>query len=137
MTTASWLWPATGFILVVGVSGVTTKLALRHVVWPEIVTWTAVMYAVLSLGLLITGRGQLRGGIGGVFSAITGACAASGLLLTVLALSRAKASTVVPYMASYPLVTILLSTLVLSERLSAGKAVGAALVVAGLILLGR
>ena len=132
-----WLVPATGFILSTGLSGIMTKLALRHVPWTAIVTWTTLMYGGVSLGLLAMGRIELPGGVGGLFSAVTGVCAASGLLLTVLTLRETKASTAVPYMAAYPLVTILLSVLVLSERLTVGKTAGAGLVVLGLVLLAR
>jgi uncharacterized membrane protein len=135
--TRFWLIPATGFVIATGLSGVTTKLALKHVPWTGIVMWTTIVYGAVSLALLATGRGELSGGLGGVFCVITGTCAALGLLLTVVTLREARVSTAVPYMAAYPLVTILLSALVLSERLSAGKILGAALVVGGLVLLAR
>jgi uncharacterized membrane protein len=137
MDTRSWLVPATAFILVTGLSGVSTKLALRHVPWNTIATSTAVTYAAIGLGLLATGRAELRGGVGGFFAVLTGVCAASGFLLTVMTLRLAKASTAVPYMAAYPLVTIALSALVLSEQLSAVKTIGAVLVVLGIVLLAR
>jgi transporter family protein len=132
-----WLLPACGFILATGVFGVTAKLALRHVSWTELVIWTTMVYGVISAVLLATGKAGIHGGRGGLYSLTTGVCASSGLLFAFLALDRAKASTAVPFMSAYPIVTVLLSILVLSERITLAQGAGIGLVLLGVILLSR
>jgi bacterial/archaeal transporter family protein len=59
-----------------------------------------------------------------------------GLVTFYLALDRGKASLVAPVIGVYPAVVALLSVAFLSDRLSALQAVGVALAVAGVVLVG-
>jgi uncharacterized membrane protein len=68
-------------------------------------------------------------------AAVSGGLAASGLILFFIVVKEANVSRAVPFMASYPVVTIILAFLVLSERLTLVQAAGAGLVVAGLVVL--
>jgi len=130
-----WLIPATAYIVVVGVLGVTTKLALRHVRWPDIILWTMLVYVVASVAIIWSGSGRLQGGIGGLFALATGACAVSGLVFTALALRHTRTNVAVPFMSAYPLVTVGLSALVLAERVTFVQSAGILLVLLGLALL--
>lgn len=58
-----------------------------------------------------------------------------GLTVYFYALQRGQASVVVPLTSTYPLVTVVLSVLVLGERVTATNALGAAFIVAGVMLL--
>lgn len=58
-----------------------------------------------------------------------------GLLMYFHALRGGQASVVVPISGSYPLVTTLLAIIFLQEAVTPGRLLGAALVVAGVILL--
>lgn len=58
-----------------------------------------------------------------------------GLTVYLYALRSGQASVVVPLTSTYPLVTVVLSVLVLGEPVTASKALGAALIVAGVMLL--
>jgi transporter family protein len=58
-----------------------------------------------------------------------------GLTVYLYALRSGQASVVVPLTSTYPLVTVVLSVLVLGEPVTATKALGAALIVAGVMLL--
>jgi uncharacterized membrane protein YfcA len=51
----NWLLPALGFVLATGLVGVTSKLALRSVDWPELVLWTTGAYLIASAALLLSG----------------------------------------------------------------------------------
>ena len=50
---AGWILPALGYVVLVGIAGITTKLALRTIAWQQGVYWVPVAYIVLSaiLGL--------------------------------------------------------------------------------------
>jgi len=66
---------------------------------------------------------------------LSGVGLAVGLLFYYLVLERAWASVVVPVTATYPIVTVLLSVIVLGERLALAQSLGLGLIVVGLILL--
>jgi len=84
-------------------------------------TWKDVSGVDLrSLGLLLAG-GFLAGLLGQV--------------LYFAALRGGQASRVVPFVAAYPLVTVLLSMLILREPLTLPRAAGAACVVVGVLVL--
>jgi transporter family protein len=65
----------------------------------------------------------------------SGVLAATGLILFFIVVKEANVSRAVPFMASYPVVTIILAFFVFSEKLTLVQAAGAALVVAGLVVL--
>jgi transporter family protein len=58
-----------------------------------------------------------------------------GLTAYFHALQRGQASLVVPFTSAYPLVTVLLSLLVLGEPITPTKVLGVALIVGGVMLL--
>ena len=135
MTVPAWLPPAFGFVIANGLLGVFIKLALRDVSFGDVVAWTCLVYVVLGVVVLASGSGTLSGGPGSGYAAIVGVCAAAGLVFSVLALRTGQASQAVPFMAGYPIVTVLVAMAVLSERLSLQQAGGIALVIVGLIVL--
>jgi transporter family protein len=134
-TRAAWLPPALVFVVASGLLGVMTKLALRELSWQEVLIWTAVVYAVISLGLLAAGRDRLTANIGDWWGALSGGFAAGALVLLFVALEDGEVSQVVPVTASYPVVTLVLSALVLRERVSRARVGATFLVIAGVILL--
>ena len=120
----------------VGALGVTSKVALRHYSWQTLVVWTTVAYGVAVVIVVMSGgRPVLHGDLSGVMLILSGIIPPLSLVLLFLALERSDASVVVPITAAYPLVTIALAALFLGERLSLGRAMGAALVVLGVVLL--
>lgn len=58
-----------------------------------------------------------------------------GQLTYFLALRRGLPATVVPVVGAYPLVTVLLASLLLGERITLVKALGALLIVGGVVLI--
>ena len=67
---------------------------------------------------------------------ISGGCGALGMATFYLALGRGEASSVVPVIGVYPAFVALLAVAFLSERLSAVQAIGVALAVTGVVLVG-
>jgi transporter family protein len=133
---ALWVLPAIGYILALGAMGITSKIAVQRVGWQELVLWTAGVYVVVATFLIASG--QIRAvhwDYGSLMALISGGLAASGLILFFIVVKEANVSRAVPFMASYPVVTVLLAILVLSERLTVAQAAGTALVVAGVVVL--
>jgi drug/metabolite transporter (DMT)-like permease len=137
MTGSNWVPPALGFVLLTGLLGVTIKLALRHVEWPELLLWTALVYAVLALGSVALGNSSIHLGPGGAWGLASGICAAGGLIFAFVALRHADAGVAVPVMAAYPVVTVLASLAFLGESFSLVRALGVVLVITGVIVLSR
>jgi uncharacterized membrane protein len=131
----NWLLPASGYVLIVGVIGVTTKLALREIGWQDLLVWTAIVYAAIAALLVLVGSGGVPGGSGGAWAVATGICASTGLICSFVALQGTDASRVVPYMSAYPVVTIILAAIFLSEHITPIRVGGSILVVGGLVLL--
>ena len=131
----SWLLPTLGYILAVGALGVTGKLALRTLSWPDLILWTGVGYIVVATVLLALGRTEVRLAEGSGWAAVSGALAITGLVMLYLALGTGKASTVAAVTAAYPVVTLLLAAAFLSEAVTVGRAVGVGLVVVGVVVL--
>jgi bacterial/archaeal transporter family protein len=135
---AQWLLPALAYVILFGGLGVITKVALRHLGWPDLIVWTTAVYIVVSAVLLLSGRASLAGGSTAVgLAVVAGVMAVLSLVLLYVALGYGDASQVVPFTSTYPLVALVLAWVVLGEQVTAGRAVGAVLVVAGAVLLTR
>jgi uncharacterized membrane protein len=133
---ALWVLPAIGYILALGVMGITGKIAVQRVGWQELVLWTAGVYVVVATVLIASGQIRtVHWGYGTLMAVISAALAATGLILFFIVVKEANVSRAVPFMAAYPVVTIILAFLVFSERLNLAQAGGAALVVAGVVVL--
>jgi len=130
-----WLIPTAAFILATGALGVTSKLALRTLAWQDLILWVGIAYMIATAVVLALGRASLRP-VGGTPWAVASAAMAIGSIIALyLALSIGDVSKVVPVSAAYPAVTLVLSALVLSERLSIARIGGMCLVVAGVVVL--
>lgn len=134
-----WLLASLGFVLAVGVVGITIKLSLRHVEWPFLVLSTTIMYLALSGILALNGSLKFPSSLGSwiIWVLITGVVSAGAFLLLVTALGKADASKVVPITAGYPMVTAVLAVIFLAEPLNLVRILGIALIVFGIILVSR
>lgn len=132
-----WLAPALGFVLVEGALGITTKLAFGGIDWRQLLLWTALAYAVLAAGLILIGGESLPLGAGAGWAALSGLFAAGGLWVFFVALGRGEASRVVPVTAAYPVASVVLAAIFLSERIDGVRVIGTILVVAGVAILSR
>jgi transporter family protein len=101
--------------------------------------------SAVAVGVVVAaGVSGKLGQLGSVGASSLALLAAEGLLAGLIghfayftALKGGEASRVVPMISAYPLVTVLAALLLLSEKLTWPKGVGALLVVAGLVLLRR
>jgi transporter family protein len=132
---AGWLVPTLAYVVMVGLLGVTTKLALEDLRWPELVLWTAISYAVIAAGLIAAGRSSLDRNRGAAFAALSGSLAACALIMLFLALDAGEVSRVVPITSAYPVVTLVLAAVILRERITATRVGATVLVVAGVVML--
>jgi uncharacterized membrane protein len=134
---APWILPTLGYILTLGLAGVTIKLALRTISWQQLVLWVPVVYIVWAVVFAVIGGARFPLGEGGGWAALTAICASSALILFFVALDRGDASKVVPVGSAYPVVTLIASAIFLSESITPIRVAGTALVVAGVVLLSR
>lgn len=132
---SGWLVPSLAYILLIGGLGVTTKLALRDLGWQDIIVWTAVVYAVIAVGLVALAEARIGLTSGAPWAIASAVLASTGLIALFVALGRGESSQVIPLTSAYPVVTLVLSALVLSERLTVLRVLAAGLVVLGVALL--
>jgi transporter family protein len=131
-----WILPALGYIALTGALGITTKLALANTGWRQLLVWGAIAYAVFSGLFILTGtRPNLGQGV--VWAVLSGILAAATFALYMIAVGRGEVSKTVPFMSAYPVVTVLLSVVVLSEQVKLAQIAGVCLEIGGLVLLAR
>ena len=127
-------------ILLWGSTPLFEKLALSGSP-PFVFLFLRTVFIALCMGGIVLATGEIRQGVQlsgrtvlfTLLSALFGGVL--GLSVYFHALQRGEASIVVPVTSSYPLVTVLMSFLVLGEPITVSKTAGAALIVAGLMLL--
>jgi len=133
---AGWVLPTLLYVLLLGASGVTTKLALRTISWQQVVFWLPIVYASAVVVLAATGS-RFPVGVGSFWALVTALCAAGALILFFYALTKGDAATVVPVSSAYPVVTLVGARLFLAEPITATRGAGTLLVIGGVVLLSR
>ena len=111
-------------------------IAVRHVSAAHATLIFGIAVVIVGLAtLLLRDKGAWSpSGLG--IAAASGACGALGMATFYLALDHGKASSVVPVIGIYPAFVALLAVAFLSESLSAVQALGVALAVTGVVLVG-
>jgi transporter family protein len=132
---AGWVIPTLGYVLLLGITGITTRYALRTITWEQIVLWVPIAYLTFSILLATTRGARFPLGIGGFWAAMTAFSAAGALVLFFFALTKGEASTVVPVSSAYPLVTLAGAAIFLGEQLTVARVIGALLIVSGVIVI--
>lgn len=111
------------------------KLALRHADWAE-VSFVYGVVTVLLFGIVLAMPGRQSFAWTHAWPlAATAGCGALGLITFYLALDRGKASSVVPLISVYPLITAALAVVFLDERLSALQLAGIGCAILGVALI--
>jgi len=131
----TWLAPTLYYVVAVGALGITSKLALRALVWQDLILWTGAGYILAAGVLLAIGQTSVRVVTGTGWAVLSAGIAISSLIALYLALTSGKASTVIPVTAAYPAVTLLLAAAFLGERITLVRAAGVVLVIGGVVLL--
>lgn len=133
------LLPLTGAVLR-GVAPPVVKLGLE--IWPSPVAAGLIGYMVSSIVLLIVQRARTGHFIvnapwqGRLWFAVTGMCNGLAALTLYAAVKNGPITTVAPLLATYPLVTVALSALVLSHvRITPRLVAGTLLTVGGVVLV--
>lgn len=133
--TAGWLAPALAYVLTVGALGVATKLALEDLSWEQLTLWTTLAY-LLAVPLLLAGPdSRPRRGPGWGAAITSGALAVIALVVLFVALGAGDVGQVVPVTSAYPVVTLILASAVLGERMTRRQIVATGLIITGVILL--
>jgi transporter family protein len=136
MKTPAWFVPAVVTLLLWGLWGLFQKLATNQMPPRNVYLVAVVGMIVVALSVLATSDFPLPMNAKGVFFAfIAGTCSSLGGLLFLHAVSRGKASVVIPFTALYPLVTIILSFIILNETITARQGIGIVLALISMVLL--
>jgi len=127
-------------IIMWGVWGFFGKLALERDMTPTTIFLAEVfMSTVLSIPILFMilrkKNAYLPHVSWNIFGLISGAGLALGLLFYYMALEKGQVSIVVPLTSIYPIVSVILSYVILKENLSILQWIGAFLIVTGAVLL--
>jgi uncharacterized membrane protein len=131
----AWLLPTLGYVVVLGIWGVTGKLALRTLSWQDVLLITAVVYVVVATGLVLLGQANFHADSNNWWALASAACVVSALIFIYIALGTGEVSKVIPVSAAYPALAMALSAVFLSESLTTGKVIGALIVVGGVVLI--
>ena len=131
----AWLLPTLYYVVAVGALGVTGKLALRTLDWPDLILWTGAGYIVVASFLLAIGQTSLRVSHDTGCAIASGALAISSLIALYLALGHGDAGKVISITAAYPAVTLVLAAAFLSEALTIGRVAGTVLIIAGVVIV--
>lgn len=130
----AWVLPVIAFVVVNALMGITVKVALRDVNWQQLLVWTAICYAAISLVLLLDGAGFVVSD-GTEWAVAMGVLIPSTFVILFVALTYGDVSRVVPIGAAYPAVTVIAAALFLDEPLTSTRVLGTALVIVGVVLV--
>lgn len=130
-------WFYLGLIALVlwGVWGFFPKLATQYIDAKSVLIFQVVGSIAISLLILITLRFRPEAHPKGIaFAFLTGISGTIGFLFFLYSISRGKASVVVTMTALYPLVTILLSFLILKESITLRQGIGLIFAIIAMLL---
>lgn len=131
-----WVIPTAIYMVCLGAFGITGKLALRTLEWPDLILWTGVGYVITAGSLLLLGRTEFRVVQGTGWAIATAFLAIAALVTVYLALGSGEVTKVISISAGYPVVTLILASVVLSEPASVLRLAGAGLVIVGVAVMG-
>jgi transporter family protein len=132
----NWLLASIIALVCWGIWGVFIKQAAKYYAWPQIFVISTIATFVASLTVFLMMKPNISISSPGFgYSLLAGIMSAIALLSFYSAMQGGKAAIVVPLTALYPVITILLSFLILSERISAVKGLGVVLALIAILLL--
>lgn len=132
----NWLFASLVALIGWGFWGVFIKLASNYWGWSQIFVTSSIVTMVTSLAVFVFAKPQINAlSPGFVYSLLAGVAGALAVVAFYSAMGAGKAMIVVPLTALYPIVTIILSYLVLSEKITPLQGIGVALALAAILLL--
>ncbi len=136
MKPSAWFAPAVLTLLLWGAWGLFQKLATNQMPPRNVYFFSALGAFAVVLLMLSTSDFPLRTNFeGNFFAVLAGVCSSLGGLLFLRAMSRGEASIVVTFTALYPVVTFILSLIVLHETITLKQGIGIALALLSMVLL--
>ncbi len=136
MKPAPWLTPAVLALLLWGVWGLFQKLATNQMPPRNVYFFSALGAIAVVLLMLSTSKFPIPMNFEGTFFAVlAGVCSSLGGLLFLQAMSRGEAAIVVTFTALYPVVTFVLSLILLHETITLKQGIGIVLALLSLVLL--
>ena len=136
MRTSEWFIPAALSLVLWGVWGVFQKLATNQMAPRNVYFASALGGIAVVLVMLSFSKFPLRMSFeGAFFGVLAGVCSSLGGLLFLQALSRGEAALVITFTALYPVVSIILSFIVLDEAITLKQGIGIVLALFSMVLL--
>ena len=119
-----------------GLWGLFNKFALNNLHWTEVYFASNLALFVASVLIWASQKPSISVGSAGFnYAIVAGVMMALGAVAFYVALQTGKAMVVVPLTSLYPVVTIMLSYLILHEQISLTKGLGIVLAVVALVLM--
>ena len=132
----NWLVSSIVAMVCWGIWGLFMKLASKYFSWNQIFIVTSIVTVVASLTVFVISKPEINiHSLGFGYALLAGLVGSVALVAFNYAIEAGKSIIVVPLSALYPVVTIILSFLVLHEEISLLKAVGIALGLAAINLV--
>ncbi len=131
-----WFMPAVSALLLWGVWGVFQKVATNQMPPRNVYLFSAGGAVAVVLVVASFSRFPLQVNFEGVFFAIlAGVCSSLGGLLFLQAMSRGDAAVVITFTALYPVVSVILSFIILHETITVKQGIGIVLALFSMVLL--
>lgn len=133
---SGWFVFAAIALLLWGWWGFFPKLATNYINPKSVLIYQAIGMVIIAILVLFLVRFKPEIHTKGItFAILSGIAGALGGLFFLFAISRGKASVIVPATALYPLVTIILAFLILKEPITLKQGIGIILALTAMVLL--
>jgi transporter family protein len=121
-----------------GFWGYTSKLAANNIEWKQSTFFFAlgVVLSTLILNIILMRSFSTALNKGSFYALASGTACLLGVAAVYIALEK-EASLVIPFTALYPLITILLSAILLKEKITLMQGFGVILAIAAMILMSK
>jgi transporter family protein len=136
MRLADWFLPATMTLILWGVWGLFQKLATNQMPPRSVYFFASAGALSVVLVMLAMSAFPMKANFeGAFFGVLAGACSSLGGLLFLQAMSRGEAAIVITFTALYPVVSIILSFVLLHETITLKQGIGIVLALFSMVLL--
>ncbi len=134
MKTQPWFIPAVSALVLWGVWGLFQKLATNQMPTRNLFSSFGAFTVVLIMAAIIRFPQQVNFE-GTFFAVLAGVCSSLGGLLFLQAMSRGEAAVIITFTALYPVVSVILSFIILHETITLKQGIGIVLALFSMVLL--
>lgn len=135
MVELGWFGLSLITLILWGVWGLFGKLALNNLDWRTVYLVAGIGAIFVYLIFYAAVKPSLSFNTSSYYALVAGALGVGGTLTYYLALNQGKVSVVVPLTALYPVITVILATTVLNEKLTFYQGFGVLLAIMAIILI--